>query len=216
MTKLRRERIASALVVVSALVLTQVAAQMSSAQKKGDPAPPSTGNQPRPASAGTDANQSFLDLELLVSGKSLRTSPDEYRRQLAAQFDIDIRRLEQLNDEQLAPLLHAGALDYKTLSRTAAEIRDRATRIKYNATLSLKKKGEKVQYEEHGNELDSMLPELSSVIKSFTGNPVFHERDRNDAELRSAAGHDLEGIIKLSGTINKIAKRLARASHRSA
>lgn len=215
MKKLRRKRIASALVVVTALVLTQVAAQMSSAQKKGDPAP-STSNQPRPASAGTDANQSFLDLELLVSGKSLRTSPDEYRRQLAAQFDIDIRRLEQLNEEQLTPLLRAGSLDYKTLSRTAAEIRDRATRIKYNATLSLKKKGEKVQYEAHGNELDSMLPELSGVIKSFTGNPVFHERDRNDAELRSAAGHDLEGIIKLSGTINKIAKRLARASHRSA
>ena len=55
-----------------------------------------------------------------------------------------------------------------------------------------------------------MLPKLSRVIKSFIGNPALRVNSPNDAELRDAAGHDMEGIIKLSETINKIAKSLSK------
>ena len=227
MKKLGPARIASLLVVLVTLAPMPVAAQaqLSSAQKKGDSpqgntTPPPPTNQPRPSPTGTDvANQAFFEMEMLLSGRSLDTDAERNRRRLAAQLNLDFRRLEQLNNEQIAPLLRTASLDnsldYKRLSRAAAEIKDRATRIKYDTPLSLKKKGEKIRYEARANELASMLPELSGVIKSFIGNPVFHERDRNDAELRSTAGHDLEGIIKLSGTINKIARRLAKAPTRS-
>jgi hypothetical protein len=60
--------------------------------------------------------------------------------------------------------------------------------------------------------LGAMLPELSRLIVSFLDNPVFHMTSVNDSELRSTAGRDLVGIIRLSETINKIAKRLAKTS----
>jgi hypothetical protein len=226
MKELNPTRIAS--VVLVTLALMSAAGQLSIAQKKGDPAvpsnpaPPFVNGQPRPATNspdGTAANQAF-ELELLLSGKSQITDIEENRRQLAAQLGLDFQRLEQLNNEQIAPLLRAGAvdgkLDYKRLSRAAIEIKDRATRIKYYIPLSLRFKRDKIRHNTHDDKLDSMLPELSGVIKSFISNPVFHEHDRNDAELRSNAGHDLEGIIKLSETINKIARRLAKASTRHA
>jgi hypothetical protein len=52
-----------------------------------------------------------------------------------------------------------------------------------------------------------MLPELSRLINSFLGSPVFRLSSPNDATLRLKASRDLDGIIKLSETINKIAKR---------
>jgi hypothetical protein len=223
MTKLTHARIASVLLVLAALTLLSSAAQLSSAQKKGDPpvtggttAP--TGSSPRPgaATANSDVNQSFYQMELLLTGKSVGTELDQNRRRRAAELSMDIRRLEQLNQEQIAPMARASSLDYRKLSRAASEIKNRAIRIKYDVTLSLKKKGEKIHYESRSTKLEALLPELSGVIKSFIDNPVFHERERNDEELRAAAGHDLEGIIKLSGEVNKLAKRLAKARPPSA
>ena len=78
------------------------------------------------------------------------------------------------------------------------------------------KKGEKPSYETDEAHLGSMLPELSRLIESFLGNPVFSTTSARDDELRSAAGRDLESIIRLSDTINKIAKRLARTSNEHA
>ncbi|HSB08374.1 MAG TPA: hypothetical protein VLM38_02600, partial [Blastocatellia bacterium] len=60
--------------------------------------------------------------------------------------------------------------------------------------------------------LRSFLPELSRTIKSFLDNPVFRVNSPNDSDLRSNAGNDLEKIIKLSKTINKIARQLNRSA----
>jgi hypothetical protein len=226
MKELNPTRIAGVALVT--LALMSAAGQSSIAQKKGDPpapsnpAPPFANAQPRPATNGPDgtaANEAF-ELELLLSGKSEVTDIEQNRRQLAAQLNLDFQRLEQLNNQQIAPLLRAGAvdgkLDYKRLARAAREIKDRATRIKYYMPLSLRFKREKTPHNTDDDKLDSVLPELSGAIKSFLSNRVFHEYNRNDAELRSIAGHDLEGIIKLSETINKLARRLAKASTRHA
>lgn len=211
MTNNRSGLIESTVLVLAALALTLVAAELTSAQKT-TPAPPAS-SRPNPVAPSDD--RGTLERELQLSRQSKSAELEQNRKRLMAQLEMDLVRLEQLNDEQIAPLLGATSPDYEKLSQAAAEIKDCATRIKYGVPLSLKKKGERIRYEARANELGSMLPELSSVIKSFTGNPVFHQRDRNDAELRSAAGHDLEGIIKLSGTINKMAKRLAKAPTRS-
>lgn len=210
MRNIRSRRMESAVVVLAALALTLVAAELTSAQKP-TPAPPPE-SRPRPAPNDNDAGNFERELQLLRQPPSAEL--ERNRKRSTAKLEMEFLRLEQLNAEQIAPLLRSTSLDYEKLSRAAAQIKDCATRIKYGVTLSLKKKGERIRYEARANELGSMLPELSSVIKSFTANPVFHQRDRNDAELRSAAGHDLEGIIKLSGTINKMAKRLAKAPTR--
>jgi hypothetical protein len=57
-----------------------------------------------------------------------------------------------------------------------------------------------------------MVPELSRLIDSFLGSPVFRLSSPNDIELRVKASRDLESIIKLSETINRIAKRSTRTA----
>jgi hypothetical protein len=72
----------------------------------------------------------------------------------------------------------------------------------------LKDRGAKLKPEADPGKLGQMLPQLSRAIRAFVGNPALRVNSANDQELRSTAGHDLEAIIKLSDTINKIAKGL--------
>jgi hypothetical protein len=130
------------------------------------------------------------------------------RRRLNAQLSEDFEKLHSINVEKIATQSSAPSLDYKTLSDATADLKNRATRIKYNVPLlQVAYKGEKIRYDEDPDHLASMLPELSRLIHSFLGSPVFRLNSPNDAALRLKASLDLDGIIKLSETINKIAKR---------
>lgn len=138
------------------------------------------------------------------------------RRRAAAELSENFKRLRQINLEKVVPLSSASSFDYKELSLVAGEINSRAKRIKSNSPLALReKKGEKTVYAEDPGRLGSMLPELSSLIESFLGSPVFYTASVHDDELRSTAGRDLENIIRLSNAINKIARRLIRTPTRS-
>lgn len=146
-----------------------------------------------------------------------RKSPDAEARMLRRRATIelaeDFERLRIINKEKVLALSSATSLDYKELSLVTAEISNRVKRIKSNSPLALKeKKSEKQAYEADAARLGSMLPELNRLIDSFLSNPVFHMASAKDDELRAAAGHDLESIIRLSETINKIAKRLIKPS----
>jgi hypothetical protein len=135
------------------------------------------------------------------------------RRRAVAELAEDCERLMRINRERILPLSVTSSLDYKELSQVMGEIRRRAKRIKSNSPLALiEKKGKKRAYEADAAHLVSMLPELSRLIDSFLGNPGFYTASAGDDGLRSTAGRDLESIIRLSDTINKIAKRLARTS----
>lgn len=130
------------------------------------------------------------------------------RRRMDAQLSDDFEKLQSINVEKIATQSSAPSLDYKTLSGATADLKSRATRIKYNVPLlQVVDKGEKIRYDENPDHLPSMLPELSRLIDSFLGSPVFRLNSPNDGALRLKASRDLEGIIKLSETINKIAKR---------
>jgi hypothetical protein len=116
-------------------------------------------------------------------------------------------KLDSVNAEKLA------ALDYKSLSEATADLKNRAKRIKYNVpVLMVPGKIEKPRYDENLDKLPSMLPELSRLIDSFLGSPIFRQTSPNDAELRAKAVRDLEGIIALSDTINKVAKRMNKVA----
>ena len=120
----------------------------------------------------------------------------------------DFEKLHSINVEKIATQSSAPSLDYKTLSDATHDLKNRATRIKYNVPLlQVADKGETIRHDENPDHLASMLPELSGLIDSFLGSPVFHTSSPNDLELRRKASRDLESIIKLSETINKIAKR---------
>jgi len=131
----------------------------------------------------------------------------------AAQLVQDLERLWQINTDMIAPQAFAERVNYKNLSQAAAEIKDRATRIKNTVAFPLEgKKGEKPRDEWYAAKLGSMLSELDRAITSFYGNPVFRVNSPNDAELRASAGRDLESIIKLSQTITKLAKSLGKSA----
>ncbi|PYT09278.1 MAG: hypothetical protein DMF60_02880 [Acidobacteria bacterium] len=130
------------------------------------------------------------------------------RRRMDAQLIEDFEKLYSINVEKIVTQSAAASLDYKTLLDATADLKTRATRIKYNVPLlRVVDKGEKIRYDENPDHLASTLPELSRLINSFLGSPVFRLSSPNDAELRLKTSRDLNGIIKLSETINKIAKR---------
>ena len=197
-------------VLVVACVLS--APQPLIAQRTGVlpyPPPKTNSNRPytppgaEPAGGGTalDRNESAPDSETMMR-----------RRRAKAELAEDFERLRRINKQTMPSLSAASSIDYKEVSRVTCEINSRAKRIKSNSPLMLKeKKGEKRAYEADAARLGSMLPELSRLIDSFLGNPVFYTASVNDEELRSAGGRDIESIIRLSDTINKIAKQLTKS-----
>lgn len=203
---LRNQRIMLALVVLALMPgypQSLLAQQQQGSYKQ--PVDPAT--NPRVRAMVDAINQRGRELGLIAV-----TDDDDQaafvRRRRDAQLSEDFEKLHSINVEKIATQLSATSLDYKTLSDATADLKNRATRIKYNVPLlQVADKGEKVRYDEDPDHLASWLPELSRLINSFLGSPVFRLNSPNDAALRLKASRDLDGIIKLSETINKIAKR---------
>ena len=186
------------------------------------PTPPTSGRRSSPSNRPSSAtqpsrnnetvNQRALELEMLsTTGRRDRSSESSNR--LAKQLIEDFDRLWQINTDTIAPLSASGSVDYKKVSQAAAEIKQRASRIKSALALAIEdKKGDKVRWEADATKLETMAPQLDHVIKGFIGNPVFRVNSPDDAELHSAAARDLDAIIQLSEAINKVAKSLSKSA----
>jgi hypothetical protein len=129
------------------------------------------------------------------------------KRRRDAQLREDFEKVYIMGTEKLALLASAPSLDLKDLSDVTADLKTRANRIKYSTPLLQLAKGEGIRYDEYPDCLTTMVPELSRLIHSFLSSPIFRLSSPNDAELRIRASRDLDAIIKLSETVNKIAKR---------
>ncbi|HEV8486198.1 MAG TPA: hypothetical protein VGV87_21830 [Blastocatellia bacterium] len=217
--KTLHRRHAAVWLVVAAFVwlLAPYALHAQQAPPPQSPKRPSPSNQPPGAPAPTrnaeSVNQRAIDLAMLSTVGRRDQNPESSNKRLAKQLIEDFDRLWQINTETIAPLSAAESVDYKKLFQATAEIKHRATRIKYAIALPVEdKKGEKVRYGEEAAKLGSMLTELDRAMKSFIGNPVFRINSPNDAELRSAAGRDLQAIINLSEKVKKVAKSLSKAA----
>jgi len=153
-------------------------------------------------------NQRARELGLVVATDA--EQEEFFRKRLTAQLQEDFVKLGTTNVETVA--VQAGSLDYKSLSATTADLKNRATRIKYNVPILMTPaKGEKPRYQDTPDQLQSMLPELNRLIDSFFASPIFRENSANDAALRAKAVRDLDSIIVLSDTISKLAKRMSKA-----
>jgi hypothetical protein len=216
MGKFQSRQTLHVLIALVAFALILAAPASLSAQKR-KPIPSTPPKPPSPDSASTStpnfrtADQATLEMSLLMSRRISIADLERERHRLASQLAQDLERLGQINNQQIVPLSSAKSLDYRNLAQASAEIRAHATRIKFYSPLGLNDRtGVKIRFEADAGQLGAMLPQLSRAITSFLGSPVFRVSAPNDAELRSVAAHDLEGIIKLSDTINKIAKRLTK------
>jgi len=206
---LRNQTIMIALVALALAPLVPqaiLARQVQTAPKQ--PVDPAT--NPRVRAMVEAINQRVRELGLV----SVAEDPDQaafVRRRRDAQLSEDFEKLNSINAEKIAAQSSPKSLDYKMLSDATADLKSRATRLKYNVLLlQVVDKGEKVRYDEYPDCLPSMLPELNRLINSFLTSPIFRLSSPDDAALRLKASRDLDGIIKLSETINKIAKRMSR------
>lgn len=206
---MKEPRRAYAATVLAGLVLTQslIAGQQQSTYKPNvDPA----AAPPKVRAMVEAINQRGRELGLI----SVSDDPEQaafVRRRRDAQLREDFEKLHSINLEKIVTQSSAAALDLKTLSDATADLKTRANRIKYNVViLQVADKGDKARYDDDPDHLGAMLAELSRLIYSFLGSPVFRLSSPNDAALRVKASRDLDGVIKLSDTINKIAKRATK------
>jgi hypothetical protein len=131
-----------------AVILTLAAPVAVNAQKRKPI--PSSDRPPAPESSpGANlrtGEQASLEMGMLMSRRTLVADLERQRARAAAQTAEDLELLEQLNSSKLIPQLAATPLDYKNLAITAAEIKFRATRIKfYSPLILIDKSGEKVR-----------------------------------------------------------------------
>lgn len=203
-----RKAYAATVLVVLVVAQSLLAQQPPSSSKP--PYDPAT--RPKFRALVDAINQRSRELGLI----EVNDDPDQaafVRRRRDAQLSEDFEKLHSINVEKITTQSSAPSLDYKTLSDATADLKNRATRIKYNVpVLQVADKGEKIRYDENPDYLASMLPELSRLIDSFLGSPVFRLNSPSDATLRLKASRDLDGVIKLSETINKIAKRSTKTA----
>ena len=196
------------------LVILVVAQSLLARQQPAPKQPVDPAERPKVRAMIEALNQRARELGLI----SVTDDADQaafVRRRQNAQLSEDFEKLHSINVEKIATQLSAASLDYKTLCDATADLKTRASRIKYNVPLlQVVDKGEKIRYDEDPDpdHLASKLPELSRLINSFLGSPVFRLSSPNDAALRLKASRDLDGIIKLSDTINKIAKRSTKTA----
>jgi hypothetical protein len=191
----------------AAVLVALVLAQSLLAQQQPPKPPVDPATRPKFRALVESINQRSRELGLI----SVSDDEDQaafVRRRQNAQLSEDFEKLHLINVEKIATQSSTPSLDYKALADATADLKNRASRIKNNVPLlQVVDKGEKIRYDENPEHLASTLPELSRLISSFLGSPVFRLSSPNDAALRLKASRDLDGIIKLSETINKIVKR---------
>lgn len=165
----------------------------------------------------SDLRQRQFNLRMLE--KELRRPVERHEPQLAlTQIREDFMRLQTINNDMAQANSQGGALDLKFIAKSAAEIKKRAGRLKYNLVLPEPEKGTKRPKAEVGAEtehLKTSLSRLSGLILGFVSNPLFQNANTVDAELSAKARRDLEGIIELSEGIKKSSERLNKVAQKS-
>jgi len=205
---LHRPSLALALLLIGSICTPTTARQVATNTKvAADPA-----QRPKFRAMIDAINQRARELGLI----SISEDEDQeafVRRRRDAQLREDFEKLYSIGTERLVLLSSAPSLDLKSLTDATADLKTRANRIKYTIPiLQIADKGEGIRYEEYPDCLVTMLPELTRLVNSFLGSPVFRLSSPNDAQLRLKASRDLDAIIKLSDTVNKIAKRSVKAA----
>jgi hypothetical protein len=212
--KMRHFRSGLSVRLVAAAVTIILMGSLSISAQRRSPIPSPPPKSPSSEASNNNVNvrsadQAQLDMSILMSRRTLSSDLERERNRLAAQLNRDLEQLERLNTESIAPLSSSTTLDYKKVAQASNEVKTRATRIKFYSPIALiDRTGQKIRFDFDDNQIGSMLSQLSRAITKFVGNPVFRVSAPNDGELRSAAAHELEGIIKLSDAITKTSKKL--------
>src|SRR5262245_31793370 len=199
---MNRRTVVSFSAIIFLMLLTNIAVFASAPQY----------NSPmRGDAAYAERDRQFRELE--QQRKKSANRKDELNQAMMSQLREDFLKLYELRQNQLLPTLTAISLEYQTITKATEEIKTRASRIRQNllSMLSVRDEKKKKEYTIKENELPASCSELSTLINRFVNSPVFQVNSPNDNELKIAAREDLEGIIKLSDNINKVARKLMKS-----
>ena len=121
------------------------------------------------------------------------------------QIKEDFERIQLINSGVLQANPFEKGLDYRSISKAAAEIKKRATRLKLNLFPSESKAEESqiARQTKEPQDLRSLLTELDKAISNFVHNPIFENTKVVNPEDSMRAERDLERIIKLSAKTKK-------------
>lgn len=125
------------------------------------------------------------------------------------QVSEDFEKL-QLSSYNLSDAVNAvPVLNYGLIQDEAAEIKKRAARLMTALQLpevESEQKQKKSVEDLPAQDLKSTVAALDELVKSFVWNPVFQQSGIVDVQNSAKARRDLEGILKLSELIRKLAK----------
>ena len=141
------------------------------------------------------------------------TAKNRAAKDVLAEVNEDMGRLNALNEIIGAALAANTPLDYIGFSERAAEIKARSIRLKTNLSLPADEKAEKHDVLK-GVDMTSLPPSLSvlnKLVTSFTHNPIFSDTGGLDVQLAVKARQDLDDIIIVSEKVRKTAEKLKKA-----
>jgi hypothetical protein len=151
--------------------------------------------------------QSVVQLEMLEAAMTRRPGTSTNRNTTLTEVKEDFWRIQLANDDLNSSLSSQAPIDSRLISKTAAEIRTRAKRLKENLALPRPEKESKSQKAPAAADLRSSIATLSKLIDSFVSNPMLSQKHVVDASLSLQASRNLENIISLSGEIKKTAAK---------
>jgi hypothetical protein len=136
-------------------------------------------------------------------------------RLAVAQIREDFVRLQVLNNDLAKAVSRGGALDLKFVSKSAAEMRKLAGRLKENLALPApdgddEQKGAKAATPP--DELGPALSALDALVLKFADDMASKGVLRLDAQSSVRARRELEAIVELSGRVKKASEKLERSN----
>jgi len=129
-----------------------------------------------------------------------------------AQLREDFVRIQVLNNDLMKAASSGDALDLKLVSKSAAEIKKRAARLRDNMALPENKGARDEAKAAQPAELVPALSALDRLIRGFVQGVVSRGVHRVDAQESAKARQELEEIIDLSAHVKKTSERLGKST----
>jgi hypothetical protein len=180
----------------------------------------STSNQGRVGRTDPVQRELQRQFEREIIENALRERParhaQPYAQPVLAQIREDFLRLQVIDRKMMQALSESNALDLEFVTKSAAEIKKLARRLKKNLALDGRDSAatSRAEIEVSTASLRLSLYELSKLIEQFVSNPMFKEARLADVQLATKARRDIQGIIELSGEVKSSSQRLKNVAER--
>ena len=136
--------------------------------------------------------------------------PEKKPEETFPQIKEDFEQIQLVNSNVLQAPPAAAGPDYGRVAEAAAEIKQRAARLKTNLFGAESGKQPKEKEDKSQPDLKSLLSALDAAVSNFVNSPIFQNTKVVNPEESAKAKRDLEEVIKLSNKIVKEAERLKK------